>query len=151
MKKIAVLALFLFYLTLTATDISFVEKKYNALAIGQITLSYRLISLSAGLAISKATDPVNIVSLLENVDATLTNTQTFLATDKMQTHSFTKRTDALITNLISCSGFVKNYAIKKDLSSLNGMNRCVETLENEIITLSDDFNKLDKQNNKNKK
>ena len=151
MKKIAVLVLFLFFFALTAeNDISFVEKKYNALAIGQITLSYRLISLSAGLAISKATEPTNIISLLENVDTTLLNTQTFLATDKMQIHSFTKRTDALITNLLSCSTFVKEYASKRNLPSLNGMNKCVETLESEILTLSDDFNKLNKHNKKKK-
>lgn len=146
MKKITVfLIVLLSMLIMTASKISFVEKKYNALAIGQITLSYRLLSLSAGLAISKATDANNIVSLLENVDATLRNTQDFLSTDKMPSHTFTKRTSFLIDKLLACSTFVKTYASKKDLASLNGMNKCVEALESNIISLSDDFNALDKK------
>ncbi|MCK5808679.1 hypothetical protein KAH37_06825 [bacterium] len=148
MKKIAFVLFFLLTFSLTATTISFVEKKYNALAIGQITLSYRLISLSAGLVIAKATNPTDIVSLLENVDATLTNTQSFLSAEKAKEHTFTRRTKTLITNLLTCSHFVKTYATKKDLSSLNGMNNCIETLEKEILTLSDDFNKLDKKTKK---
>lgn len=147
MKKIFVLFLVFVQFYLPASNISFVEKKYNALTIGQITLSYRLLSLSAGLAVAKATDSSNIIALLENVDATLQNTQTFLSTDKTTTHSFTKQTQELIVHLLSCSTFIKNYADKKDLVSLNGMNSCVEKLEKEILDLSSKFNKL----NKNKK
>ncbi len=141
MKFFTVLFLVLLHVSLYSTDMSFVERKYNALAIGQITLSYRLLSLSAGLAVAKATDPSDIVSLLDNVDATLSNAQDFLSTDAVSPSPTSNRVNELIKELISCSSFVKHYALNKDLDSLEGMNRCVDALENEIVTVSEEFNK----------
>ena len=79
MKKLFVIfVLFFFFFSVSAQEKNInnpevLELKYKAVAIGQISLAYRLIALSTSLAIAKAVDPDYISGLLDNVDSTIDN------------------------------------------------------------------------------
>ncbi len=116
------------------------SRRIEALALGEATLAYRLVSLSASLSIAAATDNDAVLSLLENVDSTLSNGKSFLfAQDAKGT--FTKELSSLIDTIISCSNNVKDYTKNKSYDNLQKIRGCIDPLEGKISELTDRFNK----------
>ncbi len=116
------------------------NRRIEALAFGEATLAYRLVALSASLAIAAATDNDALLSLLENVESTLSNGKSFLATQQDKT-SFSKEISGLIDSVLSCSGDVRSYVQNKNYGNLQKIRGCIDPLEGKISDLTERFNK----------
>lgn len=117
------------------------NRRIEALAMGEATLAYRLVSLSASLSIAAATDNDAVVSLLENVDNTLINGKAFLTTQDTK-GIFTKELSTLMDALLSCSNSVKEYTKNKSYDNLQKIRGCIDPLEGKISNLTERFNKV---------
>jgi peptidoglycan hydrolase CwlO-like protein len=116
------------------------NRRIEALAIGEATLAYRLVALSASLSIAAATDNEAVLSLLENVDSTLTNGRAFLTAQDAK-GPFTKELSALMDAILSCSNNVKDYTKNKSYDNLQKIRGCIDPLEGKITDLTERFNK----------
>jgi len=115
-------------------------RRMEALAIGEMTLAYRLVALTASLAISAAAENDALFSLLENVEGTLANGKAFLSTQGAK-GPFTKEITALIDETLSCSQKVRGYTANKSYENLQKIRACIDALDGRIADLSDRFNK----------
>ncbi|HSA33867.1 MAG TPA: hypothetical protein P5077_09085 [bacterium] len=115
-------------------------RRMEALAIGEASLAYRLISLSVSLAIANATDAGAITGLLDNVDNTLHNGKTFL-TAQNAGGPLTGEISGLFDSLLSCSAQVKEYAKNKNYDRLQKVRTCTETIEGSLSALTKKFNR----------
>lgn len=115
-------------------------RRMEALAIGEASLAYRLISLSVSLAIANATDAGAITGLLDNVDHTLRNGKTFLVTQN-PAGPLTGEIGGLFDSLLSCSAQVKEYAKNKNYDRLQKVRACTETIEGGLSALTEKFNR----------
>ncbi len=145
-----VLVLFLFFLFLfpvspSSYDINFLTRKYQGVAIGQLTLAYRLISLSTSLAISKAVDKEYIISLLDNVDATVMNSKRIIASNDRDPDPLTLEILKGIEFFVTCSKNVKEYSSNQNYENLTKVRVCIENSSNIIDSLTDNFNSLNKK------
>jgi len=116
------------------------NRRIEALAIGETTLAYRLIALSASLSIAAATDNDAVISLLENVDSTLTNGKAFLTAQETK-GIFTKELASLMEQILSCSANVKEYTKNKSYDNLQKIRGCIDPLEGKISDITERFNK----------
>ncbi|HOW52212.1 MAG TPA: hypothetical protein PLV42_09250 [bacterium] len=116
------------------------NRRIEALAIGETTLAYRLVALSASLAIAAATDNDAILALLENVESTLSNGKSFLA-EQNTSSAYSKEIAALIDSVLSCSVNVKQYTKNKNYDNLQKIRGCIDPLEGKINDLTERFNK----------
>jgi len=121
-------------------DWSSMHRRIDALAIGEMTLAYRLVALTASLAIANATDNEALFGILENVNSTLSNGKTFLMTHGGQT-PFTKEILLLFDETIRCSDSVRIYTRNRNYDNLQKIRGCLDTLEGKIMNLSEQFNK----------
>lgn len=112
----------------------------DALAIGEASLAYRLISLSVSLAVANATDAAAITGLLDNVDNTLRNGKAFLTTQNAG-GPLTGEIGGLFDSLLSCSAQVKEYAKNKNYDRLQQVRSCTETIEGTLSVLTEKFNR----------
>ena len=141
MKKVFLLVVSLIAAGLLAVDdLSLLQRRVEALSLGETTLAYRLISLTASLSIAAATDNDALVGLLENVDSTLANGKVFLsAQDK--NGPFSKDIVSLIDDTIRCSAKVKAYTLNKSYDNLQSIRGCMDALDGRIVELTERFNK----------
>ncbi len=147
MKKMII---FIFIISFTfsifAND-DFITKKYQSIAIGELSLAYRLISLSASLSISNAAPKESIIPLLQNVENTMKNCSEIIK--KNSNSAFDKEIINSISEVTSCLNQVKKYTSKKSYENYNKIKKCMMTSEDLINNLSEKFNKL--QNKKTSK
>ncbi len=135
-------ALFLFGATVPVfadDDLSPMYRHMDALAFGEMTLAYRLIALTASLAISAAAENDALLSLLENVEGTLANGKVFLSTQGAK-GPFTKEIISLLDETLSCSQKVRGYTINKNYENLQKIRTCIDALDSKIADLSNRFN-----------
>ncbi len=143
MRKRIIFFLFLFIAVspLSAGDeLALLHRRAEALAIGEMTLAYRLVTLTVSLSIASATDNDALLSLLENVESTLSNAKTFLSAQGGK-GSFTPDILALLDETLSCSLEVRGYMKNKTYENLQKVRGCVDFLDARITELSDRFNK----------
>ena len=121
----------------------FITKKYQSIAIGELSLAYRLISLSASLAISNAAPKESIIPLLQNVEHTIKNCSDIIK--KNSNSTFDKEIITSIKEVSDCLNEVKIYSTKKSYSNYNKIKKCMMNSENIINNLSDKFNNMKKK------
>lgn len=145
MKKlfVAVFAVFfIFNLFADQNDKEVLTLKYQAIAIGQLSLAYRLIALSTSLSIAKAVDADYIVSLLDNVDSTISNCKKIIGINNNDTNSFTKEIITGTEFLLNCSKNVKNYSLLQNYDNLTKVRECIDESSKIIDKLSVEYNKI---------
>jgi len=143
MKKIiasVALPILLISLLFAGDDLAPMQRRMEALAIGEITLAYRLIALAASLSIAAATDNDAILGLLENVEGTLGNGKLFLGTQDPR-GAFAKDILLLVDETLLCASKVKEYTKNKNYENLQKIRSCIDPLEEKISGLTERFNK----------
>jgi len=144
MKKIAVFFLvFSFFISIYSNESSadLLREKYKAVSIGQLSLAYRLIALSTSLSIAKAVDKDYIISLLDNVDATIINCKKIVEADNNKPDKITRKILSGIDQLTDCSNNVKKYSASQSYENLTKVRTCIDDCAVMIEKLSDQFNK----------
>lgn len=144
MKKLMVfifLLFFIFSIHADEHDRQYLTLKYQGVAIGQISLAYRLISLSTSLSIAKAVDKEYIFSLLGNVDSTILNCRSIITGNNSDPDTLSKHLLEGIDALISCSQNVKDYTSLQSYDNLNKVRACIDKSSENIEKLTDEYNK----------
>jgi len=148
------LLLFVFLFSLNiytdSNNNNFLTRKYQGIAIGQLTLAHRLISLSTSLAISKAVDEAYIISLLQNIDSTIENSKNIIQTNGNTPDQLTKDILTAIDFFIGCSNSVKLYTKNPSYNNLSSVRNCVENSSDIINSLTDAFNSKKLEDNSKK-
>jgi hypothetical protein len=116
--------------------------KYQAIAVGQISLAYRLVALSTSLAIAKAVDPEYITSLLDNVDSTIVNCKKIVSVNNDSPDAFNLEIFKSIDYLLACSKNVKKYSGLQSYDNLSKVRECIDESAKLVEKLSEDYNKL---------
>ncbi|HSW61666.1 MAG TPA: hypothetical protein VLJ60_12765 [bacterium] len=116
--------------------------KYQAIAVGQVSLAYRLVALSTSLAIAKAVDPEYIASLLDNVDSTISNCKKIVSVNNNSPDAFTVEIFKSIDYLLACSKNVKKYASLQSYENLSSVRECIDESAKIVEKLSEEYNKL---------
>jgi hypothetical protein len=116
--------------------------KYQAIAVGQVSLAYRLVALSTSLAIAKAVDPEYIASLLDNVDSTISNCKKIVSVNNNSPDAFTGEIFKSIDYLLACSKNVKKYASLQSYENLSSVRECIDESAKIVEKLSEEYNKL---------
>jgi hypothetical protein len=148
MKKFFIFFVLLFFLfSVSAQEKNInnpevLELKYKAVAIGQVSLAYRLIALSTSLAIAKAVDPDYISGLLDNVDSTIDNCKRIVSVNNDRPDNLSKNIVEGINYLLNCSKNVKKYAFLQSYDNLTSVRECIDESAKIVEKLSDDYNKL---------
>ncbi len=153
MKKLFVFFFFIifsFSIYSDSFDDSFLVRKYQGIAIGQLTLAHRLISLATSLSISRAVESDYILSLLENIDATINNTKSIIKANgrNPEGRNSQKLTQEILKSIdffVSCSDSVKRYTVEPNYDNLSSIRQCVERSSNIINNLTDSYNKGNKK------
>ncbi|HNW82425.1 MAG TPA: hypothetical protein PKG52_05965 [bacterium] len=144
MKKLflVIITIFLFF-SINANDYDkeYLTLKYQGVAIGQISLAYRLISLSTSLAIAKAVDKEYIFSLLSNVDSTILNCKNIITNNNGTPDNLSKHLLEGIDSLVQCSKNVKDYTSLQSYDNLNKVRGCIDKSSENIDKLTDEYNK----------
>lgn len=144
MKKLLICIILLFFVVSVHADEhdrQYLTLKYQGVAIGQISLAYRLISLSTSLAIAKAVDKEYIFSLLGNVDSTILNCKSIITGNNSNPDILSKHLLEGIDSLISCSQSVKDYTSVQSYDNLNKVRTCIDKTSENIDKLTDEYNK----------
>lgn len=150
MKKIIVflfVCIFSFSAFSDSSSAYLYTKRIQGLAIGEITLGYRLIALSASLSIANAVETSVLQGLLENIDSTLLNGKKFVSTDTSSV-PLNKQILNLMDALLDCSSSVKQYSKTKNYDSLGKVRSCIDSLEGQINKISEQFNDENIKNDK---
>lgn len=116
--------------------------KYQAIAVGQISLAYRLVALSTSLAIAKAVDPEYITSLLDNVDSTIINCKKIVSVNNSSPDALTLEILKSIDYLLTCSKNVKKYSSLQSYENLSSVRECIDESAKLVEKLSEEYNKL---------
>ncbi len=129
----------------------FVVPKYQSIAIGQLSLAYRLMSLSTSLSIAKAVDDDYIVSILDNIDSTIKNCSNIVTSDESKKDDISKLIVEAIDYFVSCSKNVKSYANLHSYENLQKVRTCIERSGKYVDDLTDLHNKKINKDKINKK
>jgi hypothetical protein len=143
MKKFIFFIVFIFsfiFILADSVDDSFLVRKYQGIAIGQLTLAHRLISLATSLSISKSVENDYIISLLKNIDSTIDNTKSIIENNNNKPDMLTKEILSSIDFFINCSESVKKYTLDQNYDNLSKVRSCVENSSSRIDKLTDIYN-----------
>lgn len=145
MKKLFLIVFALFFVFISFADENdkqYLKLKYQGAAIGQMSLAYRLISLSTSLSIAKAVDKEYIFSLLSNVDSTILNCKNIITGNDSNPDSLSKHLLSGIDSLVACSKNVKDYTELQSYDNLNKVRTCIDKSSETIDNLTDEYNKI---------
>lgn len=118
-------------------------KNMEALVIGELSLSVRLLSLSASLSIASAVEPDAITTLTDNISSTLADTDIIIKTNKLD-----NSLAALSEYISDCSKIIGTYSKNKNYKNLTEMRLCIDNSIDKLDIVSNKFNKESKQDNK---
>ncbi len=118
-----------------------------ALSIGELSLSYRLLSLTASLAISNAADKNSIKDILENTIQTLEDCERVIA-PAAKKEKLIGEISRTAKKAVSCSKTISLYTENKNRHNLGLVQSCMDDLAKRIDTISQMFNKRSKQKKK---
>ena len=118
------------------------EKKecIAALAIGELSLSFKVLSITASLSISNATDKNSIEKIISNTVQTIKDCQIVILPMSKESTLFSnilKATD----KTIECSSVISNYSKKGNKKKLSLVKKCMNDLASQIDSVSNIFNK----------
>ena len=153
MKKFILIFILFFTFFLFSTDTKdkkdeFVVPKYQSIAIGQLSLAYRLISLSTSLSIAKAVNDEYIVSILDNIVSTIKNCSDIVAAKDSSKNELSELIVKSIDYFINCSDNVKKYTTLHSYENLQKVRTCIDRSGKYIDELTDLHNKNSGKNKK---
>jgi hypothetical protein len=152
MKRVSLVFLILFsFFTLfsDSSETALLTLKYQAMAIGEISLAYRLENLTMSLAAAKAVDKEYITAILDEVDATVSNGKSILLVKNIAPDPLTKEIISAFDQLLNCSDKIKKYSSASAKISTEEISKCMELSRKKIDLLSEMYNKKHNKSNAN--
>ena len=152
MRRVFFVFLILFFLIpifAESAETTLLTLKYQATAIGEISLAYRLETLTMSLAAAKAVDKDYITAILDEVDATLENGKSIISTKNTSPDQLTKEIISALDQLLKCSGEIKKYSSASSKNSSEQISQCMEISRKKLDLLSEMFNKKQNKNSVN--
>ena len=152
MRRVFFVFLILFFLIpifAESAETTLLTLKYQATAIGEISLAYRLETLTMSLAAAKAVDKNYITAILDEVDATLENGKSIISTKNTSPDQLTKEIISAFDQLLKCSGEIKKYSSASSKNSSEQISQCMEISRKKLDLLSEMFNKKQNKNSVN--
>jgi len=152
MRRVFFVFLILFFLIpifAESAETTLLTLKYQATAIGEISLAYRLETLTMSLAAAKAVDKDYITAILDEVDATLENGKSIISTKNTSPDQLTKEIISAFDQLLKCSGEIKKYSSVPSKNSSEQISQCMEISRKKLDLLSEMFNKKQNKNSVN--
>ena len=152
MRRVFFVFLILFFLIpifAESAETTLLTLKYQATAIGEISLAYRLETLTMSLAAAKAVDKDYITAILDEVDATLENGKSIISTKNTSPDQLTKEIISALDQLLKCSGEIKKYSSASSKNSSEQISQCMEISRKKLDLLSEMYNKKQNKNNAN--
>ncbi|MBQ3369008.1 hypothetical protein IJG44_08940 [bacterium] len=149
MRRFFSLFLFLFFLFpifAESAETTLLTLKYQATAIGEISLAYRLETLTMSLAAAKAVDKEYITAILDEVDATVENGKSIITTKNASPDQLTKEIIAAFDQLLKCSGEIKKYSSAQGKTGREEVEKCLEISRDNIDKLTDMYQKIQNKN-----
>jgi len=147
MKKLFTLVLITFLFSALFST-SFCKRRIEALAIGELSLAYRLISISAGLSIEGILDSTTISSYIKNVDSILSDGKKSLKMYATPETEISKKLNQSFDKLHSCTKLLILYTKLKDKHTVKKLKICMNEAESNINFISDKFNSTYKKEGK---
>ena len=136
---------FSFYSFAENCNISLQTAKSQALAVGEISLAYRLQTLTMSLAAAKAVESDYIFAILSEIDATIINGKSlFLQNNSVKTPVSEELVSAFDT-LLLCSEKIRKYSKNMEKSLIPEIEKCFENSRKKLDKLSDLYQKKEKQ------
>lgn len=149
MRRFFSLFLFLFFLFpifAESAETTLLTLKYQATAIGEISLAYRLETLTMSLTAAKAVDKEYITAILDEVDATVENGKSIISTKNASPDQLTKEIIAAFDQLLKCSGEIKKYSSAQGKTGREEVEKCLEISRDNIDKLTDMYQKIQNKN-----
>lgn len=137
---------FLFHIFAESAETTLLTLKYQATAIGEISLAYRLETLTMSLAAAKAVDKEYITAILDEVDATVENGKSIITTKNASPDQLTKEIIAAFDQLLKCSGEIKKYSSAQGKTGREEVEKCLEISRDNIDKLTDMYQKIQNKN-----
>ena len=149
MKRVFLVFLILFFLVPIFADGAetvLLTLKYQAAAIGEISLAYRLQSLTMSLAAANAADSEYISAILSETDATVENAKSIISTKNSSPDPLTKEIISAFDQLLKCSENIRKYSAAKGKNGRNEVEKCLEISRGSIDKLTDMYQKIQNKN-----
>ena len=148
MRRFFPVFLILFFLSplfADAAETALLTLKYQATAIGEISLAYRLETLTMSLAAAKAVDKEYITAILNETDATLENGKSIILVKNPAPDPLSKEIISAFDQLVKCSGEIKKYSS----ASADEVSKCLDISHKKLDLLSEMYNKKQNKNSVN--
>ena len=149
MKRVSIVFLILFFFSALFADNAeqrFLTLKYQAAAIGEISLAYRLQALTMSLAAANAVDSEYISAILDETDATILNGKSVILAGNAAPDALTKEIISAFDQLLKCSGNIKKYSAAKGKSGRDEVEKCLEISRKNIDKVTDMHYKIQGKN-----
>lgn len=152
MRRFFSVFLFLFFLFpvfAESAEKTLLPLKSQALAIGEISLAYRLETITMSLAAAKAVDKEYITAILDEVDATVANGKSLVLAKNTSPEPLTKEIISAFDLLLKCSENIKKYSAASVKTSTAEIEQCMELSRKKLDFLNEMYDKKQNVNTKN--
>ena len=149
MKRVSLVFLILFsllQLSAGSSEKTLLTLKYQITAIGEISLAYRLQSLTMSLAAAKAVDSGYISAILDETDATIENGKSAIIAKNTAPDALTKEIISAFDTLLKCSENIKKYSAANGKTGNGEVEKCLDESRKNIDKLTDMYNKTQNKN-----
>ncbi|MBO4700016.1 hypothetical protein J5690_10520 [bacterium] len=147
--SVFLILLFLFPLSAESAGQTLLTLKSQALAIGEISLAYRLETLTMSLAVAKAVDREYVTAILDEVDATVANGKSLLLAKNTSPDILTQEIVSAFDQLTKCSSEIKKYSSGDKKISAEQISQCLEASLKKLNLLTEMYNKNQNSHTKN--
>lgn len=138
---------FTFIVSADAANEKLLASKTQALAIGELSLAYRLVTLSMSLAAAKAVDPDYTDAILKEVESTLKNGKQIQQLKNTAPDAMSKKIYDVTDHLLGCSRNVKIFSRSQTPANMNAVKKCIDESLQKIDELNNSFNLVNALNN----
>ena len=129
-----------------SAEITLLTLKYQAAAIGEISLAYRLQALMMSLAAANAAGDEYIEAILSETDSTIENAKTIILAKNTNPDALTKEIVSAFDQLLKCSGNIKKFSASKEKNNRGEVEKCLEISKKNIDKLTDMHYKIQNKN-----
>ena len=138
---------FTFIVSADAANEKLLASKTQALAIGELSLAYRLVTLSMSLAAAKAVDPDYTDAILKEVESTLKNGKQIQQLKNTAPDAMSKKIYDVTDLLLGCSRNVKILSRSQTPANMSAVKKCIDESLQKIDELNNSFNLVNALNN----
>ena len=149
MKRVSLVFIILFSffaLFPESAEQTFLTLKYQAAAIGEISLAYRLQALTMSLAAANAAGSEYIEAILSETDSTIENAKSIILAKNTNPDTLTKEIVSAFDQLLKCSGNIKKFSLSKEKNNRGEVEKCLEISKKNIDKLTDAHYKIQNKN-----